>query len=226
MVNPTIQRRRLGLALKRAREGAGKTQDEAAAVIDAAASKISRVELGQSGIKLTDLNLLLDLYGVRDDDAEPLRDLARAGRQRGRWSTYRNAVPDWFRQYLDLEGDASEIRWYQPEVIPGVLQVEPYIRAMNAIAHPRPPTDEVDRQVAVRLERQSILRQDNGPDLSFILSESALRRSIGDATTMRDQLLHLAEVSEQPNVTLQVFPFNAQTYETASFSFIILLFPS
>ncbi|WP_307850717.1 helix-turn-helix domain-containing protein [Micromonospora sp. H61] len=71
MVNPTIQRRRLGLALKRAREGAGKTQDEAAAVIDAAASKISRVELGQSGIRLTDLNLLLDLYGIRGDAVRP-----------------------------------------------------------------------------------------------------------------------------------------------------------
>ncbi|MFD6682018.1 DUF5753 domain-containing protein [Micromonospora parva] len=98
------------------------------------------------------------------------------------------------------------MRWYQPEVIPGVLQVEPYIRTIDAIAHPRPPTDEVDRQVAVRMERQSILRQDDGPDLSFIPSESALRRSVGDATTMRDQLLHLAEVSQQPNVTLQVFP--------------------
>ncbi|MFI6067959.1 DUF5753 domain-containing protein [Micromonospora sp. NPDC051227] len=219
-----MQRRRLGLALKRAREAAGKTQDEAAAAIDAAASKISRVELGQSGIRLTDLNLLLDLYGIRGDEAEPLRDLARAGRQRGRWSTYRNAAPDWFRQYLDLEGDASEIRWYQPEVIPGVLQIEPYIRAMNAIDHPRPSTDEVDRQVAVRMERQSILRQNDGPDLNFILSESALRRSIGDGTTMRRQLLHLAEVSKQPNVALQVFPFDAQTYETASFSFIILRF--
>lgn len=133
-------------------------------------------------------------------------------------------MPDWFRQYLDLEGDASEIRWYQPEVIPGILQVEPYIRAMNAIAHPRPPTDEVDRQVAVRMERQSILRQDDGPDLNFILSESALRRSLGDGATMRRQLLHLAEVSEQPNVALQVFPFDAQTYETASFSFILLRF--
>ncbi|MFG2055065.1 DUF5753 domain-containing protein [Micromonospora sp. NPDC048930] len=224
MVNPTIQRRRLGLALKRARESAGKTQDEAAAVIDAAASKISRLELGQSGIKLTDLNLLLDLYGVRGEEAEPLRELARAGRQRGRWSTYRNAVPDWFRQYLDLEGDASEIRWYQPEVIPGILQIEPYIRAMNATAHPRPTAEDVDRQVTVRLERQAILRQDGGPDLSFILSESALRRNIGDAATMRSQLMHLAEVSKQPNVTLQVFPFDAQTYETASFNFIILRF--
>lgn len=224
MVNPTIQRRRLGLALKRAREGAGKTQDEAAAVIDAAASKISRLELGQSGIKLTDLNLLLDLYGVNGEEAEPLRELARAGRQRGRWSTYRNAVPDWFRQYLDLEGDASEIRWYQPEVIPGILQIEPYIRAMNATAHPRPTAEDVDRQVAVRLERQAILQQDGGPDLSFILSESALRRNIGDAATMRRQLVHLAEIGKQSNVTLQVFPFDAQTYETASFNFIILRF--
>ncbi|MFI7429415.1 DUF5753 domain-containing protein [Micromonospora sp. NPDC049836] len=224
MVNPTIQRRRLGLALKRARENAGKTQDEAAAVIDAAASKISRLELGQSGLKLTDLNLLLDLYGVSGEEAEPLRELARAGRQRGRWSTYRNAVPDWFRQYLDLEGDASEIRWYQPEVIPGILQIEPYIRAMNATAHPRLATEDVDRQVAVRLERQAILQQADGPDLSFILSESALRRSIGDAATMRGQLVHLTEIGKQPNVTLQVFPFDAQTYETASFNFIILRF--
>ncbi|MFI7214692.1 DUF5753 domain-containing protein [Micromonospora maritima] len=224
MVNPTIQRRRLGLALKRARESAGRTQDEAAAVIDAAASKISRLELGQSGIKLTDLNLLLDLYGISADDAEPLRELARAGRQRGRWSTYRNAVPDWFRQYLDLEGDASDIRWYQPEVIPGVLQVEPYIRAMNATADPRPTGDDLDRMVAVRLERQAILGQGGGPELSFILSESALRRTIGDVTTMSAQLLHLAEVGTRPNLSLQVFPFDAQTYETASFNFIILRF--
>lgn len=108
---------RLGNALKRAREAAGKTQDEAAAVIDSAASKISRLELGQSGIRLTDLKLLLDFYGVTGEDAEPLRDLARAERQRGRWSGYRNVVPDWFRQYLDLEADATEIRWYQPEVL-------------------------------------------------------------------------------------------------------------
>jgi hypothetical protein len=76
----------------------------------------------------------------------------------------------------------------------------------------------------VRLEREAILRQEDGPDVSFILSESALRRSIGDAATMRSQLLHLAEVGKQSNVALQVFPFDAQTYETASFNFIILRF--
>jgi transcriptional regulator with XRE-family HTH domain len=223
MATPTIQRRRLGNALKRARDQAGKTQDEAATVIDAAASKISRLELGQSGIKLTDLNLLLDFYGVRGEEADWMRDLARAGRQRGRWSGYRNVIPDWFRAYVDLEADASEIRWYQPEVVPGILQTEAYVRAMHATAHPRITDEEVDRQVTVRLERQAVLDQP-GTTLHFILSESALRRNIGDAAIMREQLMHLAEVAERPNVELQVLPFDAQTFGAAWIGFTILRF--
>ena len=223
MATPMIQRRRLGKALKRARDHAGTTQEEAAAVLDAAASKISRLELGQSGIKLPDLTLLLDFYGVTGEQTERMRDLARAGRQRGRWSGYRNVVPDWFRDYVDLETDASEIRWYQPEVVPGILQTEAYIHAMNATAHPRVTDDEMNRHVKVRLERQAILDQ---PDttLNFILSESALRRNIGDATIMHQQLVHLAELAERPNVELQVLPFDAQTFGAAWIGFIILRF--
>jgi transcriptional regulator with XRE-family HTH domain len=223
MATPTIQRRRLGKALKRARDHAGKTQEEAAAVIDAAASKISRLELGQSGLKLTDLALLLDFYGVSSEQAEGMRDLARAGRQRGRWAGFRNVIPDWFRAYVDLEADASEIRWYQPEVVPGILQTEAYIRAMNPIAHPRVTDDEVNREVTVRLERQAILDRTD-TTLNFILSESALRRNIGDATIMHQQLLHLAEVAEWPNIELQVLPFDAQTFGAAWVGFTILRF--
>ncbi|MGH3853231.1 MAG: helix-turn-helix domain-containing protein [Pseudonocardiaceae bacterium] len=223
MATPTIQRRRLGKALKRARDQAGKTQEEAAAVVDGASSKISRIELGQSGVKQTDLMLLLDFYGVRGEQVEGLRGLARAGRQRGRWSGYRNVVPDWFRDYVDLEADASEIRWYQPEVVPGILQTEAYIHAMNASAHPRVTDDEVSRHVKVRLERQAILDQ---PDitLNFILSESALLRNVGDVTIMHQQLLHLAGVAERPNVELQILPFDAQTFGETWIDFIILRF--
>jgi transcriptional regulator with XRE-family HTH domain len=224
MATPTIQRRRLGNALKRAREQAGKTQDEAAQVIDAAASKISRLELGQSGIRLTDLALLLDYYGVTGEQGDWMRDLARAGRQRGRWSGYRNVIPDWFRAYVDLEADASEIHWYQPEVIPGILQVEAYIRAMHTSSYPRVAEDDVDRQVTVRLERQAIIEQPDAPLFGFILSESAIRRNIGDASTMRAQLRQLAEAAERPNIELQVLPFDAQTYTPASFPFTLLRF--
>lgn len=152
-----------------------------------------------------------------------MRDLARAGRQRGRWSGYRNVVPDWFRDYVDLEADASEIRWYQPEVVPGILQTEAYMHAMNATARPRITDDEVSRHVKVRLERQAILNQ---PDITlhFILSESALRRPRRCAAIMHQQLLHLAELAERPNVELQVLPFNAQTFGTTWIDFIILRF--
>lgn len=192
-------------------------------MIDAAASKISRIELGQSGLKLTDLNLLLDIYGVRGEQAESMRDLARAGRQCGRWSGYRTVLPDWFRAYVDLESDASEIRWYQCEVIPGILQTEAYIRAMHLAAHLRVTDEAVNNRVEVRLERQAILDQ---PDttLNFILSESALRRNIGDATIMHQQLLHLAKVAERPNVELQVLPFDTQTFGAAWIGFSILRF--
>lgn len=213
MVNPTIQRRRLGNALKRAREAAGKTQEESGVVIEARGSKISRLELGQSGIRQIDLSLLLEFYGISGDEAEVLRDLARAGRQRGRWGTYRKAIPDWFKQYIDLEQDASEIRWYQTEILPGILQTEAYIRALTVI----------EDQVKVRQERQEVLDQLH-TDISFVISESALRRRVGDDSLMREQLNHLITASERPNVTLQVLPFDAETVGPAPYPFTVLRF--
>ncbi|MFI9332055.1 helix-turn-helix domain-containing protein [Kitasatospora sp. NPDC052868] len=224
MATPTIQRRRLGNALKRAREQAARTQDEAAERIDAAASKISRLELGQSGIKLTDLTILLDYYGVVGHEAEWMKELARAGRQWGRWTGFLGAIPDWFRTYVDLEADASELRWYQPEVVPGILQVESYIRAMNLKARPGLSDEERDQQLKVRLERQAILDGPHAPVLHFILSESVIRRNIGGEAVMREQLLHLAEAAERPDIELQVLPFNAQTFGAAWVGFTIMRF--
>ena len=221
MVNPTIQRRRLGIALKRAREQAGMTQDEAAAAIESAASKISRIELGQSGVRPTDLTLLINAYGVPDSVAASMRELAKAGRQRGRWSSYREQLPAWFRTFVDLEGDASEIRSYQAEIIPGTLQTEAYIRAI--LTSPGTPDEEaLDQQVKIRLARQSIIGDNT--ELAYVLSESAIRRMVGGPGTMRDQLAHLVALSQRPNVTIQVLPFAAQTYAVSSFSFVILRF--
>ncbi|BDU05928.1 helix-turn-helix domain-containing protein [Nocardia cyriacigeorgica] len=221
MTSPTIQRRRLGLALKRYREVAGKTQDEAAEVIDSAASKISRLEQGQSGIKLTDLTLLLDFYQVDASEADSLKQLARAGRQRGRWSG--RGVPDWFRQYLDLEADATEIKWYQHEVIPGIFQTEEYIRAMLQTGQPRVSDEEIENLIAVRLARQSIL-DDRNKKINAILSESALRRVVGAETVMKNALIHLANIARNPHVTLQVLPFNARSVGDAWAHFILLRF--
>lgn len=221
MVNPTIQRRRLGIALKHAREQAGLTQDEAAETIESAASKISRIELGQSGVRPIDLTLLIKAYGVPDAVATSMRELAKAGRQRGRWSSYREQLPAWFRTFVDLEGDASEIRWYQAEIVPGVLQTEEYIRAILTNSG-TPDEEALSQQVKIRLERQSILA--DGTEMAYVLSESVLRRMVGGPDTMRNQMARLVELGQRPQVTIQVLPFAAQTYAVSSFSFVILRF--
>jgi transcriptional regulator with XRE-family HTH domain len=221
MIGPTIQRRRLGIALRQAREQPGKTQDEAAAVIHGAASKISRIEAGVSGLRVLDLNALIEFYGVPSRDAETMRELAKAGRQRGRWSTYRDSLPSWFRQYVDLESDASELRWYQTEIVPGVLQTEAYVRSLFDISAPRPSADETNKAIKVRLERLAVIEQAE-TEAFFILSESVLRRRVGSNATMSEQLRHLA--TDRPNVEIQILPFNSDTYSTASFPFTMLRF--
>jgi transcriptional regulator with XRE-family HTH domain len=223
MTSPTLQRRRLGIALRRARELANLTQDDAAEAIDAASSKVSRIELGQSGLKLTDLGALIQCYGVSKAEAERLRDLARAGRKRGRWSAYRNITPNWFRDYLDLEDDATLTRKYQPEIVPGVLQTEAYIRAVFTTGGPRSADDEVERLVQMRLDRQAVLERADA-NLHFILSESALRRVVGNSTLMTNQLRHIADLADRANLDVQVLPFDAQTYTPADVVFTILRF--
>ncbi len=224
MANPTIQRRRLGIALKRAREAAGKTQEDAAQVMDAASSKISRIEQGVSGLRLTDLGILLDFYGVSGPEADSMREMARAGRQRGRWSSYRESLPTWFRQYIDLEGDATEIHWYHAEIIPGILQTEGYVRTLYG-ALPAEAAEEAEKQIKIRLERTALVNAGTS-DLLFVLSESALRRAVGSPATMVAQLDHLVEVSKRSNVIIQVLPFRADSYTTSSFPFIVLRFGS
>ena len=221
MSGPTIQRRRLGLALKKAREQAGKTQDEAAAMIDGAPSKISRIEAGASGLRTLDLNALIDFYDVPSRDAETMRDLAKAGRQRGRWSTYRDSLPSWFRQYADLESDASELRWYQAEIVPGILQTEAYVRSLFDVTATRQSAEDTDKAIKVRLERRTVIEQTDN-EAFFVLSESALRRKVGGNVTMSEQLHHLA--ADRPNVEIQILPFDSDTYSIASFPFIILRF--
>ncbi len=219
MANPTIQRIRLGIALRRAREAAAMTQDEAAVVIDAASSKISRLELGQSGVRSMDLNALLVAYKVGNDEAASMRDLAKAGRQRGRWSSYRELLPAWFRQYVDLEGDATDIRWYQAEILPGILQTEAYARGVLRTLNP----EELEQQAKIRQQRQAVLDQGSPPEMHFVLSESALRRTVGGSITMCDQLRRVNEISRtHPRVKVQILPFNAQSYTDASFGFTIL----
>ncbi|MGW1677887.1 helix-turn-helix domain-containing protein [Saccharopolyspora sp. NPDC002376] len=226
MATPTVRRLQLGNELRHARLKAGREQAEAAKELDCADSKISRLELGQGGISKGDLKLLLEFYGFDPDDMQWMFELARTRSTRGRWSGYRAVFPEWFRMYVDLETDADNIRQVQGEIMPGILQTEGYMRALHTSSVRR--NDEgVDALVDSRQERQQLMTRSKPPTLSFVLSESCLIRKIGDGKIMREQLDHLAEVALQPNVSIQVMPFDAATTVGGiSFDFTLLQIPS
>ncbi|GAA0547622.1 helix-turn-helix domain-containing protein [Actinomadura livida] len=208
----TALRMQIGARLRRMREAKGIGRAEAGRAIRGSASKMSRLELGRHGFKLRDIADLLDLYGV-DDAAEraSLIELAKEARKPGWWQSYGDAVPSWFEQYLGLEQSATTIRNYEVQYVPGLLQTAEYARAVIALEHHDAAYEGFDRRVCLRMSRQQILHRPVAPArLWTIIDEAALRRPIGGAATMRAQIEHLIEVSEDmPNVKVQVLPFAA-----------------
>jgi hypothetical protein len=127
--------------------------------------------------------------------------------------------------YVGLEEEASEIRTYEPELIPGLLQTEGYSRAVVLADVEVPPDDEVEQSIAVRMRRQERLQGEDAPKMWVVLNEAALRREVGGPETMREQLRHLIEVSRPNKVVIQVLSYGAGAHPAMDGSFVILRFP-
>ena len=220
---PTVLRILLGAQLRRLREAKRISLEEAGNVIRASHSKISRLETGRVGFKDRDVVDLLTLYGVVDEkEREALRSLASRANSPGWWHDYSDVLPNWFEAYVGLEEAASQIRAYEVQFVPGLLQTEDYARAVTMLAYSNPR--EINRRVNLRLARQSVLTREDPPSLWAVLDEAVLRRPIGGANAMRTQLKHLIEMSQRPNVTVQIVPFKAGGHAAAGGPFSVLRF--
>ncbi|MFF1407169.1 helix-turn-helix domain-containing protein [Streptomyces sp. NPDC058294] len=216
----------LGSQLRRLREARGITREAAGYSIRASESKISRMELGRVSFKTRDVEDLLTLYGITDEsERESLLSLAREANVAGWWHSYTDVLPTWFPTYVGLEGAASLIRVYEVQFVHGLLQTEEYARAVVRRGMKGASAADVERRVALRLERQKYLLSDNAPEFHIVLDEAALRRPYGDREVMRGQLQHLIDVSARPNVRLQVMPFSFGGHSGESGAFTILSFP-
>ena len=221
---PTVSRILLGTQLRRLREAAGITREDAGHAIRASHAKISRLELGRVGFKERDVADLLTLYGVTDDgERSAVLDLMRQANMRVWWQRHSDLLPNWFETYLRLEQVAKVVRTYQLQFVPGLLQSEEYARAVIGHGHSR-SADELDRRVQLRMDRQDMLHQPDAPHLWAVIDEAALTRAFGPARVMRDQLKHLLEVSAAPNIHVQVLPFRSGAHAAAGGSFSILRF--
>jgi len=223
--SPTVRRRRLRYELRRLRTERGLTIEDVQERSngDIKAPTLSRWETGERSIRPVDLRLLLDIYDLASDERETLLTLARQAKERGWWHPYASAVPDWFQVYVGLETEASTIREYAAELVPGLLQTEGYYRAFLMSVAPADPGN--DKKIEVRLARQERLTNDDPPGYWAVLNEAAIRRVVGGAEVMRGQLEHIAAVAELPKVTVQVLPFSAGVHPAMDGSYSILGFP-
>jgi transcriptional regulator with XRE-family HTH domain len=197
------------------------TLDQAARQLDMSKSNLSRIENAQIGVKPRDVRAALALYQVTGADAEALIEIARGAQQRGWWQNYGDVLPDWFEFYVGLEAEASTVRSYEAESVPGLLQTEEYARAMYLLTV---GDADVDRKVAARIQRQAVLRREAPAELAVVLNEAVLVRPVGGPRVMAQQLEHLADVAELPNVTMQILPFSAGGHPAMTTPYVILNF--
>ena len=133
----------------------------------------------------------------------------------------RNMPPEWVGRWLSIESKATSLLSYEPLLVPGLLQIESYARAVIAASGREV---NVDEQVEARMERQSILAAQNAPMLVVVLDEGMLHRPVGGSAVMRDQLLHLLELCQRPGVVIQIVPMDVGVYAGLAGGFAIATF--
>jgi hypothetical protein len=129
-----------------------------------------------------------------------------------------------FGDFVDLEQRAASIALYDMRIVPGLLQTEAYIRALNRTGDRRLTADEIERLVQMRIRRQKILYREHPPTLHAIIDEAVLYRQVGDAATMHGQLAALT--SPLPHVTVQVLPLSAGSHESTAGPLTVLHVPN
>ena len=225
-VGPTVRRRRLGSELRRLRESQSIKLEEVAERLGLAPSTLSRIETGKAPTRTAYLISMLELYGVDDPgQRQVLLEMAREGHRKGWWAVWDGVLPTGFGIYVGLEAEAASLRVYEAQVVHGLLQTEDYARAVMSTVRRRQTPDEIDRLVKLRMQRQDVLMRADPLELWIILDEAVLRRMVGPSCVMREQLEHLYETSQWPNVTLQVLTFGSGLHPGMGGPFAIIEFP-
>jgi transcriptional regulator with XRE-family HTH domain len=226
--SPSLRRRRLAAELRKLREQSGLGVTDVAKLLDWQASRLSRLENRQSSITGPDLRKLLDVYEVEDPEYRAyLAELARRLNERGWWQKYAGQIISQYADLISLESEARVIRTYEQELMPGLLQTAEYARAVYRAAWPTNTTEQIERWVEIRMERQEILNREDPPPprFSVVLSEAALRRPVGGYDVMLGQLEHLMLPRDRANVTVQVLPFDAGVHPAMAAPFTMMSFP-
>ncbi|MGW1156650.1 helix-turn-helix domain-containing protein [Streptomyces sp. NPDC002513] len=222
---PTVGQVVLGRRLLDLRERAGLKREEAARILRVAPATVRRMEMAEVALKIPYLQLLLKAYGVGDEEAEAFVQLAEDANKPGWWQRFHDILPGWFSMYVSLEGAAALIRQYEPHFVPGIMQTEEYAQGVlrsGAVGQTSP--EDIERHVALRMQRQALLTREDAPRIWIVMEETALRRPVVGPRVMRAQVDRLLEIAQLPHVTLQVLEFSSGPHPGTYGPFVLFRF--
>ncbi|KPC62512.1 helix-turn-helix domain-containing protein [Streptomyces chattanoogensis] len=201
--------RMLGDELRFHRERLGYTLADAADVIRASTSKVSRLERGESPAKPRDVHDLASFYGLSREQHSQLDQLMAQAGNADLYSRFADVTPHFLKRLIRLERTAQSIFVYEPRVVPGLLQTETYARAIVRMMEVGVSDGDIERIVALRMERQVMLDQDV-PTLAALIDEEVLYRLYGDAVVMAEQTELLLKATRTNRVNIRIVPRGAQ----------------
>lgn len=222
---PTVGQVVLGKRLQELRERAGLKREEAARTLRVAPATVRRMETAEVALKVPYVQVLLQAYGIDREEIDAFVTLTEEANEPGWWQRFHDILPDWFSMYVSLEGAASLIRSYEPHFVPGLMQTEDYARHVLQVGSlGRVTPEDIERHVALRMERQELLTREDAPRFWAVVDETVLRRPVGDRTVMRAQVDRLLDLSSLPNVTLQMAEFRSGHHPGTYSPFVLFRF--
>jgi transcriptional regulator with XRE-family HTH domain len=217
--SPTLRRRELGALLRARRLELGLTVEQVAEHLLCSPSKVSRMETGQRGATPRDVRDLCALYGIADvEESKRLMTLAIEGKQQGWWESY--GLPPLL--HVALEHDAASIKIFNSAMVPVLLQTADYARAIHEASVPQLSPGEIEQRIREQTNRQQVLTRGTPPRMEIVIDESVMHRKVGSAPVMKAQLRRIVELCQQPNITLQIMPFEGGAHPALESDFVIL----
>ncbi|MCP9985996.1 helix-turn-helix domain-containing protein [Streptomyces sudanensis] len=196
--HPSDSLRTFGAVVQALREHAGLSRVQLAARVQYSKHTVESVELGR---RMPD-----EAFVERAEEAlGNTGALRKAARHLTRGEV---GLAAWFRRWARLEREAVSLCTYECRLVPGLLQSEAYARAVFEGAIPLRTDEELEAQLAARMERQAMMRERPTVPFSFIIEEHVFRREVGEPGVMRELVEHVLEHTAPRNVTLQVVPLD------------------
>ncbi|GAB3722847.1 helix-turn-helix domain-containing protein [Nocardiopsis nanhaiensis] len=214
---PRVLRLQLGREIRRLRDSTSLSREELAKSLGCGTSKVSKLELGYSTLSSPECNKLVKLFALSGEEATVFRDLAASARKRGSYGK----VLDFARGYVSMEADATDLKIFYEDLIPALFQTQAYSKAVCSTSVTIAPAD-ISHVVEGRMSRAAVLFQQRPPNVSLILGEGALMRTVGGPEAFLEQLQHLHRLAHEPHIDLQILPYSSGEHAAMGTAFTLL----